>query len=165
MFLSPYPTLEWALLFWIPFGISSDHRIGILKSTVITVAISRFWSWILLKCTPPPPTGELLLSCSVVSNSATPWTVARQGTSVHGDSPGWVAMPASVGSSHPRDWTQVSHIAGRFFTIWAIREAEAETPSHGALHRLHLWLSVLCGLLSLLRLCSALVRASLVAQW
>ena len=35
----------------------------------------------------------------------------------------WVAMPSSRGSSQPRDWTQVSHIAGRFFTIWATREA------------------------------------------
>ena len=29
----------------------------------------------------------------------------------------WVAMPSSRGSSRPRDQTQVSHIAGRFFTI------------------------------------------------
>ena len=35
----------------------------------------------------------------------------------------WVAMPSSRGSSQPRDWTQVSRIAGRFFTIWATREA------------------------------------------
>ena len=28
----------------------------------------------------------------------------------------WVAVPFSKGSSQPRDWTQVSHIAGRFFT-------------------------------------------------
>ena len=35
----------------------------------------------------------------------------------------WVAMPSSRGSSQPRDRTQVSHIAGRFFTIWATREA------------------------------------------
>ena len=28
----------------------------------------------------------------------------------------WVAMPYSRGSSHPRDQTQVSWIAGRFFT-------------------------------------------------
>ena len=34
----------------------------------------------------------------------------------------WVAMPFSRGSSQPRDWTQVSWIAGRFFTIWATRE-------------------------------------------
>jgi len=28
----------------------------------------------------------------------------------------WVAMPSSWGSTQPRDRTQVSHIAGRFFT-------------------------------------------------
>ena len=32
----------------------------------------------------------------------------------------WVAFPFSRGSSQPRDQTQVSHIAGRFFTSWAI---------------------------------------------
>ena len=36
----------------------------------------------------------------------------------------WVAMPSSRGSSQPRDQTQVSHIAGGFFTIWATREAK-----------------------------------------
>ena len=35
-----------------------------------------------------------------------------------------VAFPFSRGSSQPRDWTQVSHIAGRFFTSWATREAQ-----------------------------------------
>ena len=30
----------------------------------------------------------------------------------------WVAIPFSRGSSQPRDQTQVSCIAGRFFTIW-----------------------------------------------
>ena len=35
----------------------------------------------------------------------------------------WVAMPSSRGSYRPRDWTQVSCITGRFFTIWATREA------------------------------------------
>ena len=33
----------------------------------------------------------------------------------------WVAISFSWGSSQPRDWTQVSCIAGRFFTIWATR--------------------------------------------
>ena len=37
----------------------------------------------------------------------------------------WVAFPFSRGSSKPRDQTQVSHIAGGFFTSWAIREALA----------------------------------------
>ena len=35
----------------------------------------------------------------------------------------WVAIPFSKGSSWPRDQTQVSLIAARFFTFWAIREA------------------------------------------
>ena len=34
----------------------------------------------------------------------------------------WVA-PFSMGSAQPRDGTQVSLIAGRFFSSWAIREA------------------------------------------
>ena len=33
----------------------------------------------------------------------------------------WVAFPFSGGSSQPRDWTQVSCIAGGFFTNWATR--------------------------------------------
>ena len=36
----------------------------------------------------------------------------------------WVAFPFSRASSQPRDQTQVSHIAGRFFTNWAIRKAQ-----------------------------------------
>ena len=36
----------------------------------------------------------------------------------------WVAMPSSRESSQTRDWTQVSHVAGRFFTSWAKREAQ-----------------------------------------
>ena len=35
----------------------------------------------------------------------------------------WVAFPFSRGSSQPRDGTQVSRIAGGFFTSWATREA------------------------------------------
>ena len=34
----------------------------------------------------------------------------------------WVDIPFER-SSQPRDWTQVSRIAGGFFTIWATREA------------------------------------------
>ena len=34
----------------------------------------------------------------------------------------WVAISFSRGSSQPRDWTQVSHIAGEFLTIWTVRE-------------------------------------------
>ena len=36
----------------------------------------------------------------------------------------WVTFPFSRESSQPRDWTQVSCIAGKFFTSWATREAQ-----------------------------------------
>ena len=36
----------------------------------------------------------------------------------------WVVFPFSRGSSEPRNRTQVSHIAGKFFTSWTITEAQ-----------------------------------------
>ena len=48
------------------------------------------------------------------------------GPSVHGDSPGentGVGCHALLPGTFPaRDWTQVSCIAGGFFTVWATRE-------------------------------------------
>ena len=40
----------------------------------------------------------------------------------------WVAFPFSQGSSQPWDRTQVSRIAGGFFTSWAIRENWSGVP-------------------------------------
>ena len=49
------------------------------------------------------------------------------GSSVHGIFQArvleWVAISFCRGSSWPRDRTQVSHIAGRRFIVWATREA------------------------------------------
>ena len=36
----------------------------------------------------------------------------------------WVAFPFSRGSSQPRDQAQISHIAGRFFSSWAIAKSK-----------------------------------------
>ena len=58
-----------------------------------------------------------------MSNSVTPWTVGPQTPLVHGVLQArileCVAMPFSRGSPRPRDRTWVSHIVGRFFTVWA----------------------------------------------
>ena len=35
----------------------------------------------------------------------------------------WIAIPFSRGTSQPRDWTLVSCIAGRFFTVWATEKS------------------------------------------
>ena len=60
-------------------------------------------------------------SLSVVSDSLqphglySPWNSPGQNTGVG-------SLSLLRGSSQPRDWTQVSHIAGTFFTSWATRE-------------------------------------------
>jgi len=67
--------------------------------------------------------------CLVVQSGLTlcdPMDCSPPSSSVHGIFQAsileWVAMPSSRGSSQPRDQTQVSCIAGRFF-VWATREA------------------------------------------
>ena len=67
--------------------------------------------------------------CLVLSNFlATPGTAAHQAALSMGILQArilkWVAMPSSRRSSQPRDWTQVSHNAGGFFTAWTTREAQ-----------------------------------------
>ena len=56
-----------------------------------------------------------------------PMECSPTGSSVHRISQArileWVAISFSRGSSWPKNWTWVSCIAGRFFTIWATREA------------------------------------------
>ena len=68
-----------------------------------------------------------MLSSSVMSDSCDPIDCSLPDSSVHGILQArtleWVAIPFSRGSSWPRDQTWFSCIAGRFFTIWATREA------------------------------------------
>ena len=63
-------------------------------------------------------------SCPTVYD---PMDCSPPGSSVHGILQAgileWVAMPSARGSSQPRDGSQVSCIAGGFFTIWATRES------------------------------------------
>ena len=77
-----------------------------------------------------------------------PMNCSPPGSSVPGISQArileWVAISSSRLSSQPRDWTQVSYIAGRwfflflFFTIWATREAPDEClPAEFLPYRAH----------------------------
>ena len=67
---------------------------------------------------------EVAQSCPTLCN---PMHCGLQGSSVRGTFQArvleWIAISFSRGSSRPRDWTWVSHIAGRRFTSWAAREA------------------------------------------
>ena len=64
---------------------------------------------------------------SVLSDSLRPHGGSLPGSSVHGILQArileWDAMPSSKGSFWPRDWTQVSRIEGRYFSISATGEA------------------------------------------
>ena len=67
---------------------------------------------------------EVAQSCLTLCD---PMDCSLPGSSVHGIFQArvleWVAIAFSRGSSWPRDQTQVSCIAGRYFTLWATREA------------------------------------------
>ena len=63
-----------------------------------------------------------------------PMDYSPPGSSVHGILQArileWVAMPSSRGSFPPRDGTQIYHIAGIFFTVWATRKAFLRPTSY-----------------------------------
>ena len=79
--------------------------------------------------------GSEHVSHSVMSDSLRPNDWDPPGSSDYGTLQArileWVAIPSSRGSSQPRDWTWVSHIVGRLFTIWVTREDCDKTPRNG----------------------------------
>ena len=62
-------------------------------------------------------------SCSVMSDSLRPQDCTVFGI-LQARILEWVAISFSRGSSQPRDQTQASHVASRFFIIWATRETQ-----------------------------------------
>ena len=84
----------------------------------------EYWSG-----SPVPPPGDL------PNPGIEPRTPTLQEASLPAEPPGkprileWVANPFSRGFSQTRDWTQVSLIADRFFTIWVTREAQGDLKS------------------------------------
>ena len=73
---------------------------------------------------------EVAQSCSTLCN---PMDYSLPGSSIHGVFQArvleWVAISFSRGSSQPRNWTLVSLIAGRCFTVWATRKASHQFSS------------------------------------
>ena len=60
----------------------------------------------------------------------------------------WIVYPFSKGASWPRYQTEVSFITGRFFTSWAIREAQqaplSMTVALFLIGSAHFWILTLC---------------------
>ena len=73
-----------------------------LQTYIALVTHSRLTLWNSMDCSPPGSSVRGILQAKIL------WCVA---------------IPFYRGSFWPRDRTQVSHIAGRFFTDWVTREA------------------------------------------
>ena len=79
--------------------------------------------------------------CVLSRFSATLWTVAQQAPLsmiLQARILEWVAISFSKRSSWPRDRTQVSCIAGKFFTNWATRESPDKIIGHCETISIHL---------------------------
>ena len=74
-----------------------------------------------------PKASESVLVAQSRPTVCDPMDCSPPGSSVHGILQArileWVAMPSSRGSSLLWEWTRISCLAGRFFTIWDTREA------------------------------------------
>ena len=104
---------------WLPVTWASNGPIhGILNYSEIYIYFSEYIF------------SSVQFSSSVVSDSLWPHGLYT----VHGILQArileWVAFPFSTGSSQPRGRTQVSCIAGGFFTRWATREAWHKSNLH-----------------------------------
>ena len=86
---------------------------------------------------------EVAQSCLTLRD---PMDCSLSGSSVHGILQAgileWVAISFSRRCSQPRDWTRVSCIVGRRFTVWATREVHSNmAPFPWNLHHICLCLS------------------------
>ena len=102
---------------------------------------SPFWNYLLFQFFLDTVAVLVAQSCLTLCD---PWTVARQALSVHGILQArilkWVAIPFSRGSSQPRDRTQVSCMASRFFTIWIDGSVYIIDWASGQMHLQNDWI-------------------------
>ena len=113
-------SVDWKHWFWMPTKWNVTASFSKKKKKNFILLISRLVlekSSLFLK-------SEVAQPCPTLCD---PMDCSPPGSSVHGILQArileWVAISFSRGSSQPRDQTQVSHIAGRRFNLWATREA------------------------------------------
>ena len=97
----------------------------------IKVKINK-WDRLKLKAFVQQEKMKVAQSCLTLSHGLySPWNSPGQNTEVG----------TSFPSFQPRDWTQVSHIGGGFFTSWAIRETkQKDNPQIGRKNLQMVWL-------------------------
>ena len=102
--------------------ISFGHQTAnILKPNPIIIGV--YWGW-------QAVSGGVIVMNEVKVTQSCPTLCELMDYTVHGNLQArilkWVAVPFSRGSSRPRNQTQFSRIAGRFFTSWATSESSNE---------------------------------------
>ena len=97
-------------------GITLLTKLHIVKAMIYPVVMYGYESWIINKAESESESRSAISNTLQPHGLYSPWSSLGQNT-------GWVAFPFSRGYSRPRDWTQISCMAGGFFTNWAIREA------------------------------------------
>ena len=151
---SPWGFKEWDMTEQLTLSLSREHAwdelllFQVCKWFHLNTVIQWFTKWetgiqtIILGCGKVENSGEWAINwtnelyicvCVLFTKSyltlCDPMNCSPPGSSVHGISKArileWVAIRFSRGSFWPRYWTQVSCIAGRFFTNWATREAQS----------------------------------------
>ena len=138
---TPTPTLQWTLCvcYWLQwpeyFQKSLTRVCG--QETSILCCNATFWqtkkgfqrsTWWVVRT----GEGEVAQSCPTLCD---PMDCSLPGFSIHEILQArileWVAISFSRRSSWPRNWTQVSHIVARRFTIWATREIHSIRTREG----------------------------------
>ena len=119
------PALQQEFYWHPPFSLGSDRVQWLQQRSYRSQNLRLFLSGSLQEKLTNP--SVCVLSHSVMPDSCDPIDCNLPGSSVHGILQArmleWVAISFSRGSSQPRNRTQVSYTAGRFFTDWATREA------------------------------------------
>ena len=121
---------NWVVLFWV------CHEVEVEMLVVAVVIIWRLdWSWRIFfqmihshgcgQETVAPHHLDVFKGLSFPANIASGFPQSEWSKTVR----------SSRGSSWSRDWTQVSHIAGGFLTIWATREAQGPGSKYFMFYR------------------------------
>ena len=111
---------------WLQYShLKNPMNRGAWRATVHGVAKSRTWQRLISLLQDFESESEVAQSCLTCCD---PKDCSLPGFSIHGIFQArtleWVAISFSRGSSWPRDWTQVSCTAGRWFPFWATSEAQ-----------------------------------------
>ena len=110
--------------------ITLPTKVRIVKDMVFPVVVYGYEHWTIKKAESE--------NCSVMSNSLQPHTLYSPWNSP-GQNTGVSSSSLLQGIFPPRDWTQASCTAGRFFTSWATREAKKAERQRIDVFELQCW--------------------------